>query len=56
MGLDKSGEQGQGAFLVLSKAAKIKNKEKLLAKINRVMLEMEKDGTIDKITKKFIGK
>jgi len=36
-----------------SKAAKIKDEEKLIKKINQTMLEMKKDGTIDRITKKY---
>jgi len=46
--------KGQGAFLVISKAAKIENKERILQKIDEVMAEMEVDGTIAKITKKYI--
>ena len=46
--------EGKGAFLVLSKAAELENKEQLHQTIDRVMLDMEKDGTIEKITKNYI--
>ena len=46
--------KGQGGYLVLSKAAKFKNKLELLHKIDITMLEMEKDGTIEAITNSYL--
>jgi len=46
--------RSRGAYLTLSKRAKIKDKEQLLEKINQTLFEMERDGTIEKITIKYL--
>ncbi|MCP3923366.1 MAG: amino acid ABC transporter substrate-binding protein [Desulfobacterales bacterium] len=52
--LDKNGKTGRKAFLVISKKSKIPNKIELLKKINRIMTQMKKDGTIERITRNYI--
>jgi len=46
--------RSRAAYLTLSKRAKIKDKEQLLEKINQALFEMEQDGTIEKITVKYL--
>jgi polar amino acid transport system substrate-binding protein len=46
--------RSRSAYLTLSKAAKIKDKERLLEKINQTLLLMQQDGTIEKITLKYL--
>lgn len=47
--------EGEGAFLAISKAAVIPNKLELVSKINIALEEMEKDGTIARISAKYIN-
>ncbi len=44
------------AYLTLSKKAEVEDKEKLLQDINRVLIEMKKDGYIERITNKFLNR
>lgn len=44
----------QGTFLVISKAAEIENKKNLIQKIDQAMYEMYQDGTIARITKRYL--
>lgn len=46
--------KSEGAFLVLSKKAKINNKQQLLKDINQTMQDMMADGTIERITRQYI--
>jgi ABC-type amino acid transport substrate-binding protein len=43
------------AYLTLSKMAKIKDKDRLLEKINQALLLMEQTGIIEEITQKYLN-
>lgn len=45
--------RARAAYLTLSKKSKIKDKEKLLEAMNRTMVQMKKDGSINKIRSKY---
>lgn len=44
----------RGAYLIISKAAKINNKTILIQKMDRFLKEMYEDGTIEKINSKYL--
>ncbi len=54
--LKKQINDDKNAYLVISKQAKIQNKQFLLNSINSTLQKMYNDGTIEKITKKYINK
>jgi ABC-type amino acid transport substrate-binding protein len=48
--------RSRAAYLTLSKAAKIKDKENLLERINQTLLEMEQEGFIKEVTNKYLDR
>jgi len=43
------------SYIAFSKAADIKDKKKVIEKLNKILNEMWEDGTIKKITSKYIN-
>jgi len=52
--LDKPIRKSRGAFLMISKAAKIENKDKLIQEMNRALKTMHDDGTVEKIISSYL--
>ncbi len=52
--LPKPITKARGAYLIISKAAAIKDKESLVKKITKVLREIHSDGTIQKIQNKYL--
>ena len=46
--------KARGAYLIISKAAAINEKEILVKKMTKVLKEMHSDGTIQKIQNKYL--
>jgi|GEM_PF-610406 len=42
------------AYLALSKASKLKNKQQILNKLNKILRQMHRDGTINRINSKYM--
>jgi len=52
--LPKPIRKPRGAFLLISKAAKMENKTQVLQQMNLALKQMYEDGTIEKITSKYL--
>jgi len=54
--LPKPIENKRGAFFVLSKKSKLRDKNELARKITENLIKMEKDGTYSKISSRYMNK